>query len=402
MKPIRAWRWAMAAVICSAAALPVLGADTAPAARPQCERLTSAAQPPVAPDSPGDDTAIAQAVIDPVSGYAKLRKKSAAADAGRPSTGYAAWRKFWQADITPLPAGARPPCPPAATDRRSGYPRVGIQIRNSDIYLNQDLGFHVLQLDGWLEPKRADMPVDFDAPDTYDLRIESGEIMVPFEVLATLFNRYILTYPGARFTDVKTSYYTAKQLMITGRANPWGLLPHPSVPVTMIADIATIDDRPVLRLTPQQTQAFGLPLTTMMHLTGIGLASVVPITAAGVDFKGNTLDIDYQALFPPPKIVGNASAAWVGARGLYLRFGKQGETAMTFAPPGTLPQSYIWLQSGDVKFFNLTLLNARALIRPAPLTRTFRFALNDYRQRLASGDATIAPDGTLEIALPPN
>ncbi|KVE40454.1 hypothetical protein WS69_06160 [Burkholderia sp. BDU5] len=152
--------------------------------------------------------------------------------------------------------------------------------------MSGDLGFHVLELDGWLESKRAHTVVDFDRLDDFDLYIANGEIMVSFDVLETLFNRYILAYPGARLADVKVSYYSSRQLKITGRANSFGLLPRPSVPITPVPGA-----------------------------TGIKLESIVPIYANGVKLDGNPLYVDYQALFSPPKVVGNAVAARVGARG---------------------------------------------------------------------------------------
>nr|WP_197422805.1 hypothetical protein [Burkholderia sp. ABCPW 14] len=79
---------------------------------------------------------------------------------------------------------------------------------------------------------------------------------------------------------------------------------------------------------------------------------------------GNTRYVDYQARFPPPKA---SATRWPpeSARGLYLRFGTPDGSTMAFTPPPALPCSFIWLQSGDLKFYHPTLLNTKALIRPA-------------------------------------
>ncbi|WP_301795810.1 hypothetical protein [Burkholderia oklahomensis] len=120
----------------------------------------------------------------------------------------------------------------APTDRGSGYAQVGIRGGQADVYLSGDPGFHVLRLDGRLESKRAHVAVDFDKLDDFDLHISTGEIMVSCDVLQTRFNRYIFAYPGAHLADAKTSCDSSRQLEITGRANPFGLPPRPSVPFT--------------------------------------------------------------------------------------------------------------------------------------------------------------------------
>ncbi|QPS40621.1 hypothetical protein I6G57_19985 [Burkholderia oklahomensis] len=57
---------------------------------------------------------------------------------------------------------------------------------------------------------------------------------------------------------------------------------------------------------------------------------------------------------------------------MHLRFSAPDGSAMAFAPPPALSRSFIRLQSGDLKFYNLTLLNAKALIRPAGVFRCAR------------------------------
>ncbi|MGV8637277.1 hypothetical protein ACV35N_35035, partial [Pseudomonas aeruginosa] len=65
---------------------------------------------------------------------------------------------------------------PAPAD--SGQDGVGILLRNVDMYLRGNIGFHVPEVKGWLVPNRAGQPVDFDRPQDMHFQVMEGEVLL--------------------------------------------------------------------------------------------------------------------------------------------------------------------------------------------------------------------------------
>ncbi|MGV8340437.1 hypothetical protein ACV33H_33145, partial [Pseudomonas aeruginosa] len=74
---------------------------------------------------------------------------------------------------------------PAPAD--SGQDGVGILLRNVDMYLRGNIGFHVPEVKGWLVPNRAGQPVDFDRPQDMHFQVMEGEVLLSPRQLANLF-----------------------------------------------------------------------------------------------------------------------------------------------------------------------------------------------------------------------
>ena len=109
--------------------------------------------------------------------------------------------------------------------------------------------------------------------------------------------------------------------------------------------------------------------------------------------------LDHKKLFPPPELSGAVSAVDMTDEGLQLTFNDN--LSARFSPPiDSLPDSFIWLQSGDPKIFDIVINNANVLVR-SETDEGLAFNLYDYRRQVASGHLTMDRSGTI-VAYVPN
>ena len=107
-------------------------------------------------------------------------------------------REGWYRQVPPAPV----PLPMrTAGPADSGQDGVGILLRNVDMYLRGNIGFHVPEVKGWLVPNRAGQPVDFDRPQDIHFQVMEGEVLLSPRQLANLFNEHILAYDGTMWRD---------------------------------------------------------------------------------------------------------------------------------------------------------------------------------------------------------
>ncbi|MEG6658159.1 hypothetical protein V2A87_39280, partial [Pseudomonas aeruginosa] len=130
-------------------------------------------------------------------------------------------REGWYRQVPPAPV----PLPMrTAGPADSGQDGVGILLRNVDMYLRGNIGFHVPEVKGWLVPNRAGQPVDFDRPQDMHFQVMEGEVLLSPRQLANLFNEHILAYDGTMLKDFRMSS-AAGRLEVEGRVRPLGVGP---------------------------------------------------------------------------------------------------------------------------------------------------------------------------------
>ena len=120
--------------------------------------------------------------------------------------------------------------------------------------------------------------------------------------------------------------------------------------------------------------------------------------AFGVALGDFSMLLNPRKVFPPPRLAGRVSKAWVANDGMHLTFADG--AAAQFDEPSDLGASYIWLQSGDPKFFGLVVTNAKTAVVPAKRGGSLTFNLYKYREQLSKGVGRIDEDGVVTISIP--
>jgi len=301
----------------------------------------------------------------------------------------------WNAPAIPggLPDAVRKP-----TARDSGTRGVGMEVHNVDYELADGVGFYIKSLKGMLVPHDASDPVNFDNPDEYDIHIYSGTVVVRPSDLDALFNHYILTDEPRALSRVsnKTSKDT---LEVTVGARLFKFIPPVGGMPTTLSGPMTVSQDNKLVYTPDSVSSLGLPLLGPLKATGMSLSTITPLKRRGVVLDDNQLIMDPQTIFPPPILnIDKIDSATLSDAGLTLVFSSPHGTP-DFSPPPVDSDSYIWMQSGDARFYGTVLVNTRLMVLNNSGKR-LHFNLYHYRGQTAAGRINGLMDGTLVVRVP--
>ncbi len=309
---------------------------------------------------------------------------------------YRALQDEWQARHVPRGL-ARPTDAPTARD--SNVPTVGIRLQDVDYEIADGIGFYVKSLVGALVPNTAGAPVDFDDPDQYRIQVHAGEVTLSPAQLDAVFNRYVLTHAPRSLSSV-TNHTRDGRLIVDVGARLRGFLPPIGGLPTRLSGPVHVTEDNRLAYTPDRVSSFGVSLRPLLNATGLTLADLTPLDRPGAHLQDNTLLMDPETLFPGPRLeIDTIEKVTLSERGMTLVFTSDAPEP-TFNDPPVEADSYIWLQSGDARFYGTVLVNARlALVNEN--NKRLHFHLYDYRAQTAAGRIDGLADGTL-IARVPN
>ncbi|WP_175755946.1 hypothetical protein [Burkholderia ambifaria] len=311
-------------------------------------------------------------------------------------------RQHWEA-FALVAAAAQPGMRKVAMRRSSTTPfnerhvsnrNPTIHLHNVDFNLSGDIGFHVEDLDVQLIAKRPGEPVDLDDPNQYDIRILGGTVVESWKAMSALFNNYLLDYSPRSLNDLQLSA-DGQDLRVQGGIKLWNHVPGVWLPTDMKGSLSVLDDRH-LAFKPSQVSVLGIPQAKLLRSLGIELASLTPLQRRGAELRGDTLVLDQYTVFPPPVLNGKLAQATVERDGLRLTFRRASDAPVPKRPRIDAP-SYMWMEGGDMKMFNVLELNVRALIRNSAEAGPMRFDLYGYRSQVAQGSVRMLPDGTLVV-----
>ncbi|CAN0620154.1 conserved protein of unknown function [Burkholderia multivorans] len=311
------------------------------------------------------------------------------------------WEAFARADDAPAQPGMRKVAMRGTArapfdERHVSNRHPTILLRNIDFFLSGDIGFHVEELDVELVAKQAGEPVDLDDPNQYDIRILGGSVVESWKAMSALFNGYLLDYSPRSLNDLRLSA-DGPNLRVQGGIKLWNHVPGAWLPTDMSGTLSVLDDRH-LAFAPTQVSVLGIPQAQLLRAFGIELASLTPLQRRGAALRGDTLVLDQHTVFPPPLLDGRLAQASVERDGLRLTFRRASGAQAPTRPPFDA-KSYMWMEGGDMKMFNVLELNVRALIRNSADANPMRFDLYGYRSQVAQGSVRMLADGTLVVDL---
>lgn len=282
------------------------------------------------------------------------------------------------------------------TERTSAARGASLMARKVEFIVTDDIGFNIENLAASLEPLKPDEPVNFDDPRQFVIRVHAGEVVVPPASLIALFNKHLLDYSPRPLNDMKIT--TGKDSLVAeGGLRLWSWFPGIWLPAYLKGNI-TLNEENRLVYTPEDVRALGIPLGGLFRLLGIKLTWLLSIDREGAQLVNSDLVLDHTKVFPPPALAGKLQSARLDEAGLHLKFNDN--PSAKFNAPANAPESFLWIQSGDVKLFNLVVTNANILVKDENKNGNLRFDLYDYRRLIAAKNVlTMAEDGTITATL---
>lgn len=287
----------------------------------------------------------------------------------------------------------------AASLRDSGVSSVALEAHNIDFFFADHVGFHVKNLKAALEPVNPGEPVDFDDPNQYVIHILSGEVLVRPQDLDALFNNHLLTYQPRSLSSLESRMSKDTLTVDVGTRIFRFIPPVGGLPTTLSGPIHLTDDNKIV-YTPTSVKQFGtVPLKPLLSGAGIPLSALTPFKRQGVVLDGDKLVMDPETVFPPPRFkIDRITDASLSDEGLTLSFDSEiGDSG--YIDPPIASDSYIWLQSGDARFYSTLLVNAHLELlseNDEPLD----FHLYHYRAQSADGTIKSLEDGSLIVRVP--
>jgi len=294
------------------------------------------------------------------------------------------------------PSSGAPNASGMAAARDSATAPPVVQMRDVDFRITGDIGFHVRQLTAQLVPHTPGQPVDMDDPSQFDIRILGGEVTVPKASLDALFNTYLLDY-APRSLNALSLTPGDGVLEVSGGLKLRDHFPGVWLPFGMRGTLALKESR-YLVYTPDEARVLGVQTLALLKGMGLELSQLAPLDRGGAKLDGNAMVLDQTTVFPPPRLIGQMRTARVTPDGLVLGFGPAPSMC---APAPTDAASRIWIQSGDLKMYNVLVTNSRVLVTDASTRGPLRFDLYHYREAAARGTTRMDADGTLRVDLAP-
>ena len=185
---------------------------------------------------------------------------------------------------------------PPTTDKPEGA--VQTQMRNVTYHFSDNVMVEIRSLNGELVPLgKNEFPI-FDDRDSFNLRINTGEIAIDSLSLANLLNSYVFARAHSPLTELSISVEKG-HLKVKGKLHDKGDIPFETEGILT----STADGK--LRLHSEKIKAMHVPVKGLMGLFGIDLGGLIKEgKVTGLRAEEDDLILDLEQILPPPHIEG--------------------------------------------------------------------------------------------------
>lgn len=265
-------------------------------------------------------------------------------------------------------------------------------IANTDFRLHDDIGFFIRRMLIEMHSLTPGTPLLLDDPTAMEARIQAGDIFVADATLATLLNQDLRAADApVRNLQLETrrdGQEVRGELLRKGRWRP----------LRMLTGIELAGPLQVA-LVPRQIFVDGVDVTPSLAAASIDMSEVLSLQTRHMRLIGNRILVDLDGLFPPPRLDFSVRSLALGDGGMDLQLG--GELAALKWPSLRAPESYMFIEGGDIKMARTVLVKAYALFTSLSPREPLLFNLYDYRRQLQYGEIRLREDGMVHIAVSP-
>src|SRR6202790_4341962 len=271
------------------------------------------------------------------------------------------------------------------SDKQEGT--VQTQMRNVSYHFSDTVMVEIRSLNGELVPLgKNEFPI-FDDRDSFDMRINSGEIAIDSLSLANLLNSYVFARAHSPLTELSISV-EKRHLKVKGKLHDKGDIPFETQGILT----STADGK--LRLHIEQIKAMHVPVKGLMDLFGIDLGALIKEgKVTGVRAEEDDLIFDLEQMLPPPHIEGNVVSVRIEGEKIIQIFGGSDAKPVKNIRAG----NYMAFKNNRLRLGKLVMNEADLILIDMDPKDPLDFFLDHYKEQLSAGYSKIMPDSGLRV-----
>lgn len=265
-------------------------------------------------------------------------------------------------------------------------------MKGVDLLVDPKVVLEVRTLRGELLSLRKGEPPFFDDPNSFQVKIDQGEIAMTPASLSALLNGYVFNDASAPVEDVKIE-------IENGHVKQTATLRKKIRVHTTIEGDLSVTPEGDIRLHPTKIKADGLPVKGLLDLFDVELSEMIKSQESkGVRIVENDFILDPEKLGPSPRMLGRVVAIRLERDHIVQIFG--GVDAAPLKPSFPNAAHYIFFRGGELSFGKLTMHGADLQIIDKDPKDNLLMSPNHFDRQLVAGFSRTLPDKGLATFVP--
>ncbi len=299
------------------------------------------------------------------------------------------------ADTTPAPN--EHPDQTAPRSARAVVPletTVHADMQHVNMHIEPGIVLAIARLHGTVLTARKGQPPALNDKRSMIINIESGDIAIDTNSLATLLNRHVFGYAGSPLRKLHVSM-EGNEMVQTGvmRKGVW-------LSFRIRATVALTPDGEI-RVHPTAISVAGVGVKGLSRRLG-GLSRLIKLEPGhGARIDGDDFVLNPTEMLPPPAIRGTVTSIKLEPGGMRQRFGSAEAARVPLVHrPGSSAKNFMYFHGGTLRFGKLTMAGTDLEIVDADPSNAFDYALDRYQEHLVQGHSNTTPADGLIVVMP--
>lgn len=269
---------------------------------------------------------------------------------------------------------------------------VHTDMRHVNMHIEPGIVLAIARLQGTVLPAKKGSPPALNDKRSMIINIESGDITVDTNSLATLLNRHVFGYAGSPLRNLHVSI-DGNEMVQTGSMHKGVWLSF-----RIRASVALTRDGEI-RVHPTAITVAGVGVKGLSKWLG-GLSKLIKLEPGhGARIDGDDFVLNPTQMLPPPEIRGKLTAIKLERGGMRQIFGSAEAAKVALVQrPGSSAKNFMYFHGGTLRFGKLTMSETDLEIVDADPSNAFDYALDRYQEHLVQGHSnTTAADGLIVV-----
>ena len=271
---------------------------------------------------------------------------------------------------------------------------VHVDMQHVNMHFEPGIVLAIARLRGTVLSARKDSPPNLSDKASMIMNVESGDIAMDTNSLATLLNRHVFGYAGSPLRQLHVSI-DGNEMVQTGSLRKGVWLPfriRATVALTVTGEI---------RVHPTSISVAGVGVKALSRWLG-GLSKLITLEPGhGARLDGDDFVLNPTEMLPPPAIRGRLTAIKLEPGGMRQRFGATEAARVPLVHrSGSVAKNFMYFHGGTLRFGKLTMSGTDLEIVDADPSNAFDYALDRYLEHLVQGHSNTTPVDGLIVVMP--